>query len=328
MSGRTRIVLVGVVAATLLAACTPAPPVTGPAPMMERQASLVDTQAQGIVLQTFDAIARADASQDITLAGDRISGDAATVRAAQYTVAATDSARQPDQLPTEQQAIYVSSSSTWPRVMAAVSVEPTDSTAPVVTLWVQDTVNSPYSLRGWAHMIPGAALPAMPTDAIGAAELSLDSDLTSPTPGEALATYLDYLRQGPSGELAASFEPDRYAELLFTARDTLTSAAAAAAGNYVDTIDPDLAHSYVLETADGGALVFAAVSVASAFSVSAPGATVSLQDADVALVSGSLTTSVVHRYRDFVVIHVPPVGSGVKPMVVAADHHLVTVTPD
>jgi hypothetical protein len=63
--------------------------------------------------------------------------------------------------------------------------------------------------------------------------------------------------------------------------------------------------------------------VTSVFTV--PGAQLALPDSDKALLEGALADSVVHYYRDFVVLSVPKDAS-LLPSVVAADHHLVDVT--
>jgi hypothetical protein len=325
MKRTSSVIALSIGAALLLTACVPAPPVTGPAPQMAREAALLDEQAQRVTSATFEQIHTADAALDATKLGDRIAGDALTVRTAQYKVATSASDHTPDVLPAEMQAHYVSSATTWPRVLAGVSVQPGDNLTPVVSLWLQDDIATPYSLRAWAHMIPGASMPSMPTDATGAAQLSITDEALSPTPQAAIEQYVEFLRAGKDSELAASFTPDTYSERLFAAREVLTAAATGAGGAYSDTIEADLANTYVLATADGGALVFAPITVASAFSV--VNAKVSVPAADQALVEGTLNDKVTHHYRDMIVMYIPGPGAGTLPGLVAADHHLVKVTP-
>lgn len=316
---------VGIGAAVLLAGCVPAPPVPGPAPQMAREAALLDAQAARVSDATFEQIHDADAGNDATKLGDRIAGDALTVRTAQYKVAASAPDHTPDVLPAEMQAHYVSGATTWPRILAAVSVQPGDNLTPVVSLWLQDDIDTPYSLRAWAHMIPGASMPSMPTDVTGAAQLAITDASVSPTPQAAIEQYIEFLRAGKDSELAASFTPDTYSERLFAAREVLTAAATGAGGAYSDTIEADLENTHVLATADGGALVFAPVTVTSAFSV--VNAKVSVPAADQALVEGTLNDKVTHHYRDLLVMYIPGPGVGTLPGLVAADHHLVKVTP-
>jgi hypothetical protein len=318
-------VAIGIAAALVLSGCVSAPPSTGPAPQMAREAALLDAQAASVTSQTLEQIHAADEARDASMLGDRIAGDALTVRTAQYKVAASAADHPPDVLPAEMQAHYVSAATTWPRMLASVSVQPGDNLTPVVSLWLQDDIATPYSLRAWAHMIPGASMPSMPTDVTGAAQLAITDDTVSPTPQAAVEQYVEFLRAGKASELAASFTPDTYSERIFAAREVLTAAATGAGGGYTDTIEADLANTYVMATADGGALVFAPLTVTSAFSV--VNAKVSVPAADQALVEGTLNDKVTHHYRDLLVMYIPGPGAGTLPGLVAADHHLIKVTP-
>lgn len=326
MNRALRMTAITLGASLALAGCVGPPPEPGVAPAMHQQAAMVYSQADTVLEETFAALEAADAALDPALLGERVAGDALLVRASQYKVAAASADNVPDVLPAETQAIYVSAAQTWPRVMSAVSVQPGDNLTPVVSLWVQDDIASPYSLRGWAHMIPGASLPAMPSDVVGAQQLDLADSSLTPTARETVENYLEYLRSGKDSELAAQFSADTYAERLFAAREVLAAAASGAGGAYVDTIQPDFAATYVMATSDGGALVFAPVDIASSFSVT--NAKVSVAEPDRPLVEGTLDAKVTHRYRDLVVFYIPGPGVDALPGVVAADHHLVRVTAD
>ncbi|MCB2413991.1 hypothetical protein LGT39_14160 [Demequina sp. TTPB684] len=312
-------------AALLLAGCAAAPPVATATPELEAQAALIESQAESIIESTFAELSAADAARDPELFTSRLAGDAAQVRSAEYLVAAQVAESPISELPSDMQGIYVSRSDSWPRMFAAVSEPPSDELTPVVYLWVQDAVQEPYRLVAWAHMIPGAVLPAMPGAVNGAEPLALGEDGVEPSPRKALEDYVEYLRQGPEGELAAAFGADSYAEQLFGARSALTTAAQGAGGAYVDTIQPDFAGTYALATSDGGALVFAPLQISSSFSVS--DATLQLSARDLPLLEGSATDKVTYSYRDFVVLSVPPPGGEELPTVVAAEHHLVSIQP-
>lgn len=315
----------GAAAAVLaLTACTPEVPVVPASPVMEQQSAVLDSQAERVFAETFAELGAADAASDPDLFGERIGGDAARVRAAQYARAQADDGPAPSELPDEMQAIYVTSAEEWPRVMIGVSEEPDDESTPIVAIWVQSDVYTPYQLRGWAQMLPGATLPAMPGTSTGAAQLSLTDESVEPSPRQALDDYLDLLREGPGSDLSENFADDVYRDRLFAARETLTEAAGDADGDYVDTVQPRMEHTFSLATADGGALVFAPVTIASSFSVE--DATVSVPAADRPLVDGDLDDKVTHHYRDLVVLYVPGPATDARPAVVAADHHLVRVS--
>lgn len=321
----TTIVVAGIAATLALAGCAAEPPMPVPAPPLAQAAALLDDQANRVIVDSFAQIHKADLALDAELLGDRIAGDALTVRTAQYKVAQTVAAEVPDVLPADMQAVYVSGVEDWPRMLASVSVQPGDNLTPVVSLWLQDDVSAKYSLRAWAHMIPGASMPPMPSDTTGASQLAITDPSVDPTAQAAIEQYVEYLLAGPESELAANFAPDTYAERLFAARAALTTAAQGAGGAYSDTIEADLEGTYVFGTADGGALVFAPVTIASAFSVS--NAKVSVSATDQPLVEGTLNNTVTHHYRDMIVMYIPgPAATGI-PAVVAADHHLIKVTP-
>lgn len=314
------------IAALSLSACSAEPPRVGATPSPAAKAALIDTQAQAVIDDTFTVLAAADKSQDSTLLAARFQGDAVAVRASEYAVEKAVADTPATNLPSGVQGVYVSNAETWPRVLAAVSEPPSDDLTPVVYLWVQDSVQTPYTLRAWAHMIPGATLPAMAGTVDGATQLPLGEHGVDPSPRAALENYLEFLRQGPESELASGFAPDSYAQQLFTARAALSQAASAAGGAYVDTIQPDLENTYVLSTADGGALVFAPVQISSSFSVS--GATLRVSDRDTPLVQGAIVDKATYAYRDLIVLSVPAPGQSQIPAVAAAEHHLVSVKPE
>ncbi|MGC4175177.1 hypothetical protein [Demequina sp.] len=323
---RTAILIVAAAGVLTLSACTPPVPVVSPAPSPSEAAAVVESQAERIIPETFTELAAADEAQDSSLLTNRIGGDAKTVRAAQYKQAKADKKLTPDVLPDDMQAVYVSGADTWPRVLVGVTEQPAEDITPVVMLWVQDSVDTDYQLRSWAHMIPGATLPAMASPATGAAQLALNDPDMDPTPGTVLENYVKLLTEGKSSELNDDFAPDTYREQLFTARKVLTAAAKKAKGSYKDTVAYDEESAYVLQTADGGALIFAPVTIKSTFKVK--GAKVSVPAADKALLSGGkLTTQVVHTYRDQLVLYIPGPATDSNPGVVAADHNLVKVSP-
>jgi hypothetical protein len=309
----------------LLAGCAAAPPQATITPSLEAQASLIDTQAAAVIDSTFAELSIADAAKDTELFGTRVGGNAALVRGAEYTVAKKVADAPVADLPSEMQGVYVSRSEVWPRMLAAVSEPPADDLTPVVYLWVQESVDEPYRLVAWAHMVPGAVLPAMPGEVNGAEQLLLGEDGVDPSPRKALEDYVAYLRKGADSDIAASFADDSYAEQLFSARAVLTKAAKGTGGAYVDTIQPDLASTFALATSDGGALIFAPVDIASSFSVK--DATLKLSAREAPLLQGTAKTKVTYNYRDFVVLSVPPPGQDQLPGVVAAEHHLVSIKP-
>lgn len=309
--------------ALLLTGCVaevPAP-VTSAPPLAE-SAALLDAQSTRVIEDTMDELAAADADKDADLLTDRVGGDAVTIRSAQYKKAGGDDDT-PVALPAGQQAVYASAADTWPRTLATVSEQASEDETPVVYLWVQESIDDDYQLRGWAHMIPGATVPAMPGTTTGATQLTLEDDALDPTAEAVLDDYLTLLREGEGSELIDAFGADSYREQLFTARKTLTDAAEEQDGKYVDTVESVTDDTYVMGTADGGALVFAPIEITSSFTVE--DATVSIAEADEPLLEGDLDDKVTHHYLDMIVLAIPGPDAEGQPTVVAADHNLIKV---
>ena len=62
-------------------------------------------------------------------------------------------------------------------------------------------------------------------------------------------------------------------------------------------------------------------------SFSVKDATLKLSARDAPLLSGAATEQVTYNYRDFVVLLVPPPGQDQLPAVIAAEHHIISITP-
>lgn len=310
--------------ALMLAACTPEVPEPVTAGELELQAAVIQSQADLIVEETFAELDAADAALDAELLTDRVGGQFKTTRAAEYKLKKADGDVDLTDVPSEMQAVYAPGGDAWPRLLVMVTVQPEDDLTPIVLMWVQDSVFEDYQLRGWAHMVPGATLPAMPGETTGVSPLPLDSDAVEPSPQTAIENYLELLRGGSDDEFADDFGEDTYRDRLFAARDALSKQAKEADGSYVDTFNPSFETTYAIATAEGGALVFAPLTVSSAFTVK--DATVSVPDGDKPLASGKFDDKVTHTYADFLVMHIPPTDSDALPTVVAADHRLVKVS--
>lgn len=315
----------GLLVLATVTACVPEPPEMPEAPELAVKGALVEDQYQSVIEHTFEVIAQADEALDPDLLEERVSGMALEVRAAHY-VAAKEADADLEPLPSQMQAVYVSGAESFPRVMAAVSEQPASGQTPVVYMWVQPSPQDDYMLHGWARMIPGAAMPAMPSPLTGATQARLTQSTVEPSPRQAWEQYLELLREGSDSDLNDVFADDMYRERIFSARSALKKAADEADGDYLDTIQSRLDDTYVLLTADGGALVLAPLEIESSFSVK--NARVSVTDESEALLDGNLKNKVTHHYSDFVVMYISGPGVEQRPRVVAADHFLVKVSND
>lgn len=321
---RLTITAAAVAGAALLTGCVaevPAP-VTSAPPMTEA-AALLEAQSTEIIDETLAELSAADEAQDADLLSERVGGDAALLREVQYTLA-EDDGPDPTAIPAEMQAVYVSGAQSWPRTLVAVTEQPAEDVTPVVLLWIQDSIDDEYQLRGWAHMIPGATLPAMPGTSAGAAQLEMTSEDVDPSPEAALTDYIELLEEGDGSDLEDAFAADSYRERLFASRETLTEAAEDSDGEYSDEVVTNVDRSFAMGTADGGALVFAPVRVTSSFTVE--DASVSIPDEDEPLLDGELEDTVTHEYLDMIVMYIPGPDTDELPAVVAAEHTLIQVS--
>ncbi|WP_062380201.1 hypothetical protein [Demequina pelophila] len=310
----------------LLAACTPSVPQPVTAPEDPQTSALLQPQVDRILESTFVELDAADEARDASLLGVRIASDAKLVRSAEYSKAAAEVA-DVDDIPSEMQAVYVSRSEDWPRLMAAVTAQPDDDQTPVVMMWLQEDVDSDYHLIRYAHMIPGATLPAMPGVAAGAVELELDAGGLQKTPEAAIADYLELVRQGEDSDLNDDFAEDSYRSQIWSQRSEYSATAEEGSGEFVETFQGNLQSTFALQAADGSALLFAPVYVRSVLSVT-DGASITIPESQVPVLAGGSDnkSKITYEYYDLLVIHIPAEGADGKPALVAADHNLTRAT--
>lgn len=311
--------------ALLLTGCVadvPAP-VTS-APPMGEAASLLEPQSTHVIAETLEELAKADAARDADLLNNRVGGEAKKIRAVEYILAKADKGAQPTVIPSTMQAVYVSGAPTWPRTLVAVTEQADEDSTPVVLLWVQDSIEDDYQLRGWAHMIPGATLPAMPGTLTGAEQFSVTTTAFDPSIEQVVTDYVTLLEEGASSDLEESFAPDTYREQIFNTRKGLSKTAKDSRGKYTESITSDLDDTYAMGTASGGVLVFVPLHVSSTFTVK--GGTVLLSKAENPLVDGDIDDTVIHEYLDLIVMYIPGPGDDDLPTVVAGEHTLIKVS--
>lgn len=202
-----------VVAVLSLAACEiplPSPTVT---PTVDNPGAVVSDQSSAIISDTMRRFAIADAASDASLLAPRVAGDAAAVRKAEYVVAAAGGDK-PDAIPSTTLAVYGPAGKDWPRSLVAITDAPDETLTPVVLWWTQDDARSPYVLREWAHMLPGAIVPAMPNQSVGDTQIPLDAEGLSMTPQAAIDAYVSLLkgasprrRRSPPTRIASGCSP-------------------------------------------------------------------------------------------------------------------------
>lgn len=312
-----RTLLTGTLAGSLLAACGRAEagsPGADPA-----HPALAPAQAER-VLQSVDAsLDRAFAARNPRLLATRATGPAARTLKAHLTVAAKVGRRVVAPGPLVLRRLVLPAPSGWPRWFVAAG-EVTGQPTPVVRVLRSLSAREPFGLWGELNLLPGASLPALaspqtgtpvlaPTGAQGLVAAPVDvvagyaKALTATTPGAGAQGFaLDQFREQVAGQLAAD-------------RRTLGRIAD------VDTLHrPSADGVLALRTADGGALVVAALEQLYKVRVRSPGRGTVTLDTDLAALAGvpRVGRGLQRTSLELLAFQVPPAGGGQVKLVAAA----------
>lgn len=330
---RLRAAAVAVAAALVLAACAPDLPQPAPAavPAVPPPVMTVD-QSHRVLKSIGTNLATADAAVASTGVTTRLSGPALASRAAEYAMAtATAGVKKPTPLDMKAQTLVVPTTEVWPRTAFVVTEQPEDLSSPQLLVLQQVSPRSQYMLWGWARLLPGIKMPATAAPTVGSAPLPADATGLLATPKEVVARYADVLTNGDLSTYAASFaSPDTYRATLVTQKEPLILVAASVGGTFAESYAPVADQTFALATADGGALVVAAMNTWSAVKFS--GASIALPGDLASLSGGALATNASLRnnltvtYSDVLAFYVPPVGASTQIQVLGAEHIRTSVT--
>lgn len=317
------LVLVGSVAAC----STPLPePVPEPAPTAPTTA-LTDDQINQILTSLGTAVSGADTTHDPAGLASRVTGPALLIRTAEYgRFLATSGAKAPQAIPVNPQVIVAPSTDTWPRTAVVVTEQPEDLQAPRVLVLVQATPQSQYQLWGAARQGPGIKMPATALARIGSPVISAtdgSSGAYAVPLNEVAARYADVLNLGDASAYAADFAPDFFRTALTASRDQVAAGLAAVATVAETTAPAPDAAPPALQTATGGALVFAQLTTTTQATVTRGSITLS-DPYEVALAGvSSVTHALTRTWTNVVVFYVPPASTD-EPVQVLAGEHMVT----
>lgn len=325
---RTRPVAVALAlaAGVVLTGCAPElpQPVTPPPLAVPPPATTLE-QSERILTAVGEELAAGDAALSAAELAPRVTGPALTSRVAEYAVAtATQGAQGVTALPVEAQTLVVPTATEWPRTQVVVTEQPDDLSSPRLLVLEQESPRSPYSLWGWARLLPGAQMPAFPVPTTGTEVLAPDAPELVATPADVVAQYADVLANGDASPFAASFAtPDPYREQIAAGRARFEGVAQGT-GTFTETYAPVPDQLVAYRTADGGALVVAEMTTTSTFTISGASLTVPTEFAAVsggAIPPGAvLRNNLVVGYTDVVVFYVPPAGAGAPVQVLGAEH--------
>lgn len=247
------------VTASMLAACAPELPeltvdqgvVDVPMPV------LTEDRAIDIANVIGETLAAADEDQNADALRPRITGPAAAIRKAEYTLAkAQDKPELVSELPSELQSVFMTASQTWPRNIFAVTERPENLEAERFIVVSQEDARADYKLWAWFPLFPGVTVPTFPSAETGTTDLTVLDESLQISPQEALDQYADLLKLDDESKHKDVFdtEVDGFVKEIAERRKQLTEAATQVKGSYEESfsVGKDLR---TLKTMNGGAVV-------------------------------------------------------------------------
>ncbi|RYV50673.1 hypothetical protein EUA98_12555 [Pengzhenrongella frigida] len=319
--------------ALVLTGCSsPLPePAPGAVPAVPPPVLTLD-QADHVLEQIGTDLAAADAALSAADLATRVSGPALASRTAEYAVSTTTAgAKGLTALEMNAQTLVLPSTEVWPRTQLVVTEQPDDLSSPRLLVLQQTDPRSQYTLWGWVRLLPGVKMPATAAPTIGSAPLAADADGLLAAPNDVVAHYADVLLNGDASPFVAEFAaPDPYRQGITSGREPFAQIASQTKGTFTETYTPDADQTFALATADGGAIVVAAMSTASSLSFS--GASLPLPAEFAALSGGALAPGAALRsnlevtYSDVIAFYVPPAGATTPVQVLGAEHIRTSVT--
>ncbi|QTE31561.1 hypothetical protein J4E96_15490 [Pengzhenrongella sicca] len=289
-------------------------------------------QADGVLDAIGSAVTTSDAALSAVGLEARVSGPALASRTAEYAAStATAGAKGLTALQFDAQTLIVPTTQGWPRTQFVISEQPDDLTSPRLLVLQQASARSGYTLWGWARLLPGVEMPATATPEVGSTAVPLDSAELVVSPTDTVAHYADVLLNGDASAFVSQFvAPDSYRAGIAGGRAPFAAIASQTAGTFTETYAPVADQTFALSTADGGALVVAAMTTTSALTFS--DASVVLPPELAAVSGGALAAGAELRnalnvtYADVVAFYVPPAASAAQIQVLGAEHIRTSVT--
>ncbi|MGV8968531.1 MAG: hypothetical protein ACOH2F_19885 [Cellulomonas sp.] len=306
-------------------------PVPGAVPAVTPAALTVD-QADRVRGEIGASLATADAALSAADLTARVSGPALASRTAEYAVSTTTAgAKGLTSLKMDAQTVVLPSTESWPRTQFVVTGQPDDLSSPRLMVFQQADARSQYTLWGWVRLLPGIKMPATAAPTIGSQPLAADAPGLVATPNDVVAHYADVLLNGDASAFITQFaEPDTYRQGIASGREPYAAIASQTSGTFSETYTPVPEQTYVLATADGGALAVSAMTTASTLNFS--GASLPLPP-ELAAVSGgalapgdALRSNLSVTYSDVVAFYIPPTGATAPVQVLGAEHIRTSVT--
>ncbi|MGN6301436.1 MAG: hypothetical protein ACTHN8_10145 [Angustibacter sp.] len=312
---RAVVVVATAAAAVTLSACSPAQTLLGlqaNTAVLSNSPAVTPGQASTIATRAITQAQRADALRTSAAAQTAYTGLALTMAPSRYVV---EKVIDPDSDPggalapvAQPSRIVVTAGRAFPRTVLAVW-QPESARALEAVLMRSDDVRTPFRVALRVDLLPGQVLPPTPPNTRGASVLADDVGGLVATPRQAVADLAALLQTGTS--------PGTPFESSVVVREVRSKASAQARDvKKVATFSQRHAArddgTTVIRTADGGALVFAAINRTDLFTVRRGAGVITPPPAYRALASGlkKITRSATVTTVETVVLVVPPRGEG------------------
>ncbi len=314
-ASRRAVGVAAAVAALTLSACSPAQTLLGlheNTAVLSNSPAVTPGQASTIATRAITQAQRADALRTTAAAQSAYTGLALTIAPARYVV---EKVIDPDADPggalapvAQPSRIVVTAGRSFPRTVLAVW-QPDGGRTREAVLMKSTDVRTPFRVATRVALLPGEVLPPTPANTRGASVLGDDVGGLVATPRQAVADLAAVLQTGktPGTPFASSVVVSE-----------VRSKAAAQARDVKKVATFTQRHTArddgttVIRTADGGALVFAAINRADLFTVRKGAGVITPPPAYRALASGlkKISKSATVTTVETVVLVVPPRGKG------------------
>ena len=281
-------------------------------------AAVVTTQAERILAAVDVALARAFQARNPRLLGARAVGPAGRALTARLTVAGKRNITLAAPGPLTLRRLVLPAAGDWPRWIVAAGTLP-GQTTPVLRVLRSLGPREPYGLWGDLTLLPGATLPAVATPFTGTPLLAPDAGAgLVRAPWAVVQDYASALMSTTATGPGSRFAPDQFRQQVagqFAKDRGLLGSLARVDATHRPSADGMVA----LRTADGGALIVAALEQLYTVTVR-PGSGQVTLDADLAALAGvpRIGRTVQRTSVETVAFAVPPSGGGRVSVLAAA----------
>lgn len=302
---------------------TPTPTATATVAPDQKPSTLTQAQADRIVGEISDTVARADTDLDEGIAAQRLSGLALQTREVNYRLrkeiedhpAAVSIPQGPASV------VLPQAAEGWPRTALVIVADPDDATvAPSILSMTQDDPWSRYRVSYLANLEAAAETPALAPVWLGAALVAPDSPFLVLAPNQVATAYADIIGKGDKSEYADLFdiEGDGFLTAVAEKRKATIDAfneTGAETGRIEYAQGANDAPPTALATLDSGAIVSVGVDETETVRPTDDDAVIRFEDdAALALLTGEKesATGVETTYTDQLFFFVPAQGSEEK----------------